>query len=1246
MTSPQDTEPQPPPAPVTPEAPPSDERVNAQRCLVVGIGASAGGLEPLKALLGAIPAQSGMAFIVVQHLNPAHPSQLAAILGESTPLAVCEAVDGAMVLPDHVYVIPPGAALSISGGALRLQAREALPAPRFTIEHFFRSLAEERQSRAIGVLLSGNNADGARGLCEIKAAGGITFAQSAETAQFAAMPSAAVDAGCVDFVLPPAEIGARIASMRHHPYLAPAESVPVPEDVETLYARALVALRSATGVDFRLYRETTITRRIVRRMALLGEQHFADYVSQLEADPREAGLLHDDLLIHVTSFFREPGAFLALKQQVFPRLVRDRPPTDPLRVWVPGCSTGQEAYSLAMALVEFMEETGIHLPVQIFATDLSDATLARARAGLYVEGLEAELTPVQLRRFFHKEEHGYRIDKALRDMCVFARQDVTADPPFSHLDLISCRNVLIYFSPALQRRVLPTFHYALDAAGFLLLGPSETVAEGAELFEVVDRVHKIFAKKPSAVRPPLLFPAAGLRASLQRSLHGRGKREAQPAAQDIHRAADRVLLERYAPPGVLVSGSLDVLQFRGRTGDFLEAPPGEPTMQLLKLLRDGLFLEVRSALAEASSSGQPVVRDGVRMRRGEQTVQVRLEVLPVAAEPGAAPTFAVTFQASPPTGDLPPGPETPEQGAESAREMTHLRQQLAAMQEYVQSLVEQQDTSGEELRSANEEILSSNEELQSTNEELETAKEELQSSNEELTTVNEQLQRRNAELSVANGDLLNLLSSTNIPVVMVGADLRVRRFTAPASKALGLLPGDIGRPITDVRPAMLLPDFDAVIRRVIESAQPFEQEVLDRDGRWFLLRLHPYLVGDHAVDGAVIVLVDIEQRKRAELVLQEGRQKDVFLAMLAHELRNPLAPIRHAVDMLRLGQADPGVVTVAADVLERQVRQLARIIEDLVDVSRITERKIKLRREAVLLSSLVETAVQTCRPAIEAVGHRLSVVLPPEPLVLDADPVRLGQVFSNLLGNAAKFTEPGGRLDVEAHRVDAEGTAAPDGAFVAVLVRDDGMGIEPALLPRVFDLFTQGEQSLERSRGGLGIGLAVARSLVQMHGGTLEAFSEGPGKGTTFSVRLPLADRAPERAPDVPPSRAGRRRVLVVDDNRDQATALATLIGLMGHDVRTAVDGLAGLQAAREFRPDVALLDIGLPGMDGYVLAQQLRAMPELAHIVLVAQTGWGQDEDRRRSERAGFDHHLVKPVELGTLRTILDATRNAPAPG
>ncbi|MGH8614063.1 MAG: EAL domain-containing protein [Gammaproteobacteria bacterium] len=895
------------PAPQATDAPREDreafEREAQSAFPIVGIGASAGGLEAFTQLLGHLPDQTGMAFVLVQHLDPRHESRLTDLLSRATRMPVVEATQGLEVRPDSVYIIPPNTNMAIAQGALQITPRGEGHA-HLPIDHFLRALAQAQPAQAIGVVLSGTGSDGTLGLSEIKAGGGISFAQAPESARHGGMPQSAIDARAVDFVLPPENIAERLAAIGPHPYLATCHPEEPPE-AEDQFKRILGAVRSATGVDFSLYRDATIRRRIMRRMALHGEPSLAAYTERLETDGGEVKALYRDFLINVTSFFRDPDLFETLKESVFPEIWKNKSPATPIRIWVPGCSTGQEAYSLAIALWEFFDDKPVHPSIRIFATDLSDAqALERARTGLYPESIEAEVSPERLRRFFRKEDHLYRIDKSIREACVFGRQNVTADPPFSHVDLISCRNVLIYMAPALQKRVLPIFHYALNVPGFLVLGSAETVSGLTGLFEVAEKAHKIYGKKVAGNRPLLHFKVEN-----HKTMAAAGYRCGPPGAAptDFQKEADRVLLGRYAPPGVLLNKYFDILQFRGNTSPYLEIPPGEPTSNLLKMARQGLFLELRSALTEAKEHHQAARREGMRVRDEQGARVVTIEVLPVQPRGVAASCYLVLFEETgaagalerssvpmasagepaeaPPAGwlghwlhalrgaaTLPAPPSGREEAPASEPEHATLRQELAATREYLQALMAQQHAADEELRSANKEILSSDEELQSTNEELETAKEELQSSNEELSTANEQFQHRNLELIQTTNDLNNLLTSTTIPVLLVGPDLRIRHLTPPASKIMNLLPTDFSRPIGDLKANVDVPDLEALIGEVIDHVQVREREVCDRDGRWYALRVHPYRTSDNEIDGAVVVLLDIDEIKRSQEALRQSAE--------------------------------------------------------------------------------------------------------------------------------------------------------------------------------------------------------------------------------------------------------------------------------------------------------------------------------------------------------------------------------------
>lgn len=1367
---------------VKPPADPDSPTTVSRKFPIVGIGASAGGLEAINDLLRHLPPDPGMSLVVVQHLDPRQESQLPEILAAGSKMPVRRAEDGLPIEENQVYVNPSNATLEVIRGRVRLTPRREDERPFMPVDHMLRSLAVDRGNRAIGLLLSGGGTDGTLGMQAIKAADGITFAQNERTAIHDSMPRSAVMTGCVDFVLSPAEIAAELSRIGKHSYLSNPDIVPVSErttESEEVHLRAIFALlRAAFGVDFLRYKRSTLLRRTRRRMALRRIEHLAAYVELLQLDPEELKTLYSDFLIRVTSFFRDPEVFETLQRTVFPSLIRDRDPESPIRIWVAGCSTGEEVYSLAISLLESLGDEAGTQPIKILATDINERALEIARAGIYIENIEADVSAERLRRYFVRVEGSYQIKKAVRDLCIFSRHDLTRDPPFSRMDLVSCRNLLIYLEAETQRRILPLFHYALKPSGFLLLGPAETISSYSDLFAPIHYEQKIFSRVAAATAPSPNFEASTPGRWSDPAAKRRGLDD--PVGYEVQHEADRLLLARYTPPGVLIDDQNHILQYRGATDTFVAPPIGTAAPDLLKQAAEGLMSPLRMAIEMARSGRNPVRRKCVRVDAAGKAHPLTIQVIPLVVPVQETGYYLVLFEAS----DSVEAPEEPiasapnpdvgdQAGEDDLNTVRTLRAELKSTREYLQSILERNEAATEELKSANEEILSSNEELQSTNEELQTAKEEMQSTNEELSTVNEELNHRNRELGRINDDLINLFSSVNIAIVMVKRELRIRRYTVPAEKMMNLIASDLGRPIGDIRPRFDVPDLDRRIREVIQTLVPQDHEARDRDGRWYSVRIRPYITLENRIDGAVIAIVDINQIKRNQdelsqalenadaiietvwqpLVVIDGgfavvrsnrafyrtfglrpeevigrslldvcqgpwtesglavqlgrmlndghhlhdqqlegefaaiglrtflvnarpidlnreaplilvameditlrkrelertrillheqaaraeaesasRRKDEFLAMLAHELRNPLAPIFNALLTLRSPDMVAEDLTWALDVMERQIRHMTRLIDDLLDVSRIMRGSIRLRRELIELAPLVRHVVEAARPYIELRRHDLSLELTKEPISLIADPVRLEQVFTNLLHNAAKYTEEGGKIWVQTAREDRE---------VVIRVRDNGIGLAPDQLPNVFELFMQVDRSLDRSQGGLGIGLTLVKNLVELHGGKVRAYSRGLGLGSEFVVRLPIAtvNAAPTPTPPITRVPAGEsRRVLVVEDNVDSAHSLGRLLTRWGHDVRIALDGTEGIETARSFRPDVVLMDIGLPGMDGYQVVRRLRGEPAAARALMVALTGYGQEEDRRRALDAGFDRHLTKPVDPLALRDVLGA--------
>jgi two-component system CheB/CheR fusion protein len=805
-----------------------------------------------------------MALVVVQHLAPRHESVLPELLSASSPLPVIQVRNGMPLQAGRVHVIPPNVEMTVIDGALRLAPRAVGRNQHHPIDAFFRSLAEYADTRAVGIVLSGSATDGAIGLRNIKAAGGITIAQDPKTAKYDGMPRAAIATGLVDFVLPPEAIAEELTWLDSHPFTTRvSDDVPVDPlfsdpELEQLFS----LLRSTTGVDFTHYKLPTIRRRLQRRMLLNKTRQLGEYLSLLHRNADEVKALYRDILIHVTQFFREPESFDSLKKTVFSRIVEDAENKRPIRIWVPGCATGEEAYSIAIALIEHLGPESGSVPIHVFATDVSEEAIDHARLGVYPVSIAADVSAERLRRFFTRVDGQYRISKVVRDSCIFARQDLTRDPPFSKLDLIMCRNVFIYLGPRLQRKLMSAFHYALKSNGVLVLGSTESVGGFSELFALIDKRHKIYSKRPGHPRPEFEFATHHDEVLVDRDSTVKRLSHVPARPGDVQQEITRTLLTRYSPPSVLVDLDFQIIQTRGKTGPFLELASGDPSLNLLKMAREGLLHGLRSALLEARKTQKPVRREGVIVRTNGATRETDLQVLPLRAD-GQTSYLLVLFE----TPVRHKGEKQRASGGKktaSHRQADRMEQELTSSREYLQSIIQDLEAANEELQSANEEILSSNEELQSTNEELDTAKEELQSTNEELNTVNEELNARNEELSHVNSDLINLLTAVPAAVVIVSSELKIRRFTPMAEHVLNLIPTDVGRPLSDIKPNIDATDLEELTREVIETVSIKELEARDRTGRVYTVRIRPYKNQENRIDGAVLAFADVSRARRPD----------------------------------------------------------------------------------------------------------------------------------------------------------------------------------------------------------------------------------------------------------------------------------------------------------------------------------------------------------------------------------------------
>lgn len=841
---------------------------------VVGIGASAGGLEAFTELLRALPTNTGMAFVLVQHLEPKHESLLPRLLAKATEMPVHEIRAGMRIEANNVYVIPANTELQLVDGLLHVMRRRASARRHLPIDHFFQSLAQARKSRAIGVVLSGTASDGTAGLKAIKVEGGITFAQEPSSATFDGMPRSAIGAGCVDFVLPPDRIAAELARIAQYPLV----TVPEPEAPEALaakdhdWAKLFRLLKATSGVDFTFYKKSTIRRRLARRMALHKFEAIGDYLKFAEANREEVEALFHDSLINVTSFFRDPEVFTALRKKVFPQILGTRGPAEPIRIWVPGCSGGEEVYSIAICLLEFLGERASGTPIQIFGTDINEEVIEKARAAVYSEEETREVSAERRRRFFIRARGGYQVNPAIRELCVFARHDVTKDPPFSKLDLLSCRNVLIYFEPLLQKKVLFSFQYALKPKGVLVLGKSESLGAFTDLFTITDRRNKFFVRSATASEP-----LEALQPSYERLTHGAKPYLEAPPRFDLEKEADRVVWERYAHAGIVVDNELRILHFRGDTSPYLRPASGKANLTLSKMVREELQFELSALVREARKTGRSVRREGIALKNGQRPRRANIEVFPLPISADAGKCFLILFGEAGPAGGRPVDPaaagkrkETKKETS-SQRQLRKLQNELERTRQYLRSAIREHESTNEELKTANEEALSSMEELQSTNEELETAKEELQSSNEELVTLNDQLQKRNVELSCLSDDLSNIVSGVNISILILDSNRHIRRFNPPAQKLLGLLPGDIGRPMSNLHMSIDVIELKNLISAVIEKGSDVERQIQSEDGRWYSVRFRPFHTGERKIEGVLMVFMDIDELKRSRDALQKER---------------------------------------------------------------------------------------------------------------------------------------------------------------------------------------------------------------------------------------------------------------------------------------------------------------------------------------------------------------------------------------
>jgi len=1446
---------------------------------VVGIGASAGGLESLEQLFTNLSIDSGLAFVIVQHLSPDHRSMMGELLSRYSAMPISVVNHGVEVLANHIYLLPPRKEIVIRDGRLWLTEKDRLQSLTLPIDKFFRSLAAECGPNSVAVVLSGTGSDGSRGLCDVKRAGGLVFAEDPETAKFDGMPLSAIATGMVDRIGSADRLAAWITGNPQE-----RTDLELTEGDESPMSTILRLLRAHSSIDFSFYKTATVTRRIERRVALKDSPDIAEYAERLARDPVELHALYHDLLIGVTRFFRDPECFEFLQHHVVPDLLERTPPDEELRVWVAGCATGEEAYSIAMILYEALIEAERAPNVKILATDVHRVSLDVASRGVYGEEQMVHVSEERRKRFFSQRHDGYQVSQDLRQLIVFAPHNVTKDAPFTKMHLITCRNLLIYLEPAAQHTVLSLFHFGLVPGGSLFLGSSESPGALADEFLTIDEHCKFYRKRRDVrLLAPKQLPLAGpLPTSPALAYKSNGHLDGR-----LLSIYDR-LLDRWMPPSFLIDEDRRLIDTFSGAERWLRLNKRRPSNDLLDLLSGELRPIAAGAIQQALRS-RVAVRFTEVVLPGDDGTSMRYTLCaePVTgARSGKTPLLVTLLPSTVGAQEAAPRVEELDVGTFSNDRMQTLEGELSYARETLQATVEELQTSNEQLQATNEELVASNEELQSTNEELHSV-------NEELYTVNAEHQKKIEELRELNADMQHLLEGTDIGTLFLDHQLRIRKFTPKIAGIFHLQPQDLGRSIGDFSHNLKRDSLMSDLREVLSEGTVVEDEVKDMDGGSCYLRILPYrqaadtegdsseargsgiagavltlidinaleqararlaqmsaivessddaiisidrqgiittwnrgaerlyghaaaeaigeavslleagsgentllrlaisaangdrveraemvhrtregralevsiamspvydqegaitgsslisrditelklvqrqtrargdriellldstaeaicgldmngrcifcnnaaarllgyesteaMIGEpvhtllapqaadgsqlsqrsfrvynvlstgehvHSEDdwlgrqdgtrfqaeywthpiredgeivGAVMTFLDITHRKRAEADLRiASERREQFLAMLSHELRNPLAAVLSATRVMQSRRSDSEAVDKARGVINRQAKHMACLLEDLLDVSRITRGGIQLNIETVDLRSTVELSVEALAPFLEEHETQLELDLPETPPLVDGDPARLQQIVVNLLSNAARYSPPHTRVIA---------SVSEDQGEILIRVRDYGSGIPQNMLPHIFDLFVQSEQGLERARGGLGIGLTLVRKIVELHGGRVEAKSDGVGLGSEFSVWLPRAEGAGTDA--LPASQRRTRSILVVEDQDDAREMLTLLLEAHGNNVFGAADGPTALDIIERERPDAALIDIGLPSMNGYEVARRVRSDPELAAVYLVALTGYGTYDDVRAAHEAGFDHHLTKPADPESIQRVLQS--------
>ncbi|WP_298331129.1 chemotaxis protein CheB [Asticcacaulis sp.] len=1223
---------------------------------VVGVGASAGGLEACRDLFAAVPIDARLAFLLVQHLDPNHESLLVELLAGRTVLKVSEASHGVTMEPGHLYIIPPGTYLAVAGEKLSLSPPPQPHGFRLPFDFLLQSMASELGPRAIGVVLSGMGADGSAGLKPLRDAGGFVIVQDPQEAGFDAMPRSAILTACADKVLKvrdmPAALIRRVADLNPGLALpapqrpktgltvdAPAPLGPAPLGPAPLgYAMAeiITLLRQSTGHDFTCYKTGTLKRRTDRRMAMAGmaKANMSDYLDRLRQDPGELTLLADDFLINVTCFFRDPEVYAFLASKTVPELISKRPTELPLRIWVAGCSTGEEVYSLAMVFREAIDAAKRPLKVQIFASDLDADAVARAREGVYPASAMGEVSPERIARFFTKEGDHYRVSREIRGDIVFTVHDVLNDPPFSRLDLISCRNLLIYLKPEAQTKLLSLFHFALLDQGVLLLGASETAGSGESPFSLISRAQRLYRKDGRS--PPNTFSVSPGNKDNWIPLRHRLGDKAIPSATTLLNLSHKAVMEAFASAFVLTNERGECLHFTGETDRYLAMPHGPAVLDLLSLAREDVRTKLRSALQQAVHEKRPAnVKDG-RLRFGDIDFGFEITILPIQND--GQFLYLVCFI------DPPPAPTSGMRrgGAPHIRQIEALESELESTRSELGSAIRNLERSAAQQKVINDELLSVNEEIQSTNEEMLTSKEELQSLNEELTALNSQLQETLERQKTTSNDLQNVLYSTDIATLFLDRDLNIRFFTPATRRLFRVIHGDIGRPLADLRS---LADDTGLLtdaRHVLTTLVPIEHEIRAESGAWYVRRILPYKVSDEDVDGVVITFADITERRKTAIALEAAKQeaqranvgKSRFLAAASHDLRQPLQSLK-LIQGLLLHSVESEHALQLVRRLEDILSSITGMLDSLLDINQIESGTVHAEITHFSINDLL------VRVRNEFIYHaqvqKLDFVVLPCRASVVSDPQLLEQMIRNLVSNALKYTHTG-KVLVGCRR---------HGQSITIEIYDTGIGIPAASLADIFNEYERLHIAGQVDNSGLGLGLSIVQRLGGMLNHRIRVRSQ-EGRGSVFSIEVPIDSANGGGAVDLRHDQTTKKphvktgTVLVIDDDADERDLIELMLTAEGYLVYALADGDAAVDLVKrlKLRPDLILSEFSfLEPPNGLKAVERLHRVlhtplqPPVPVIIMTA--------DMSSATRAQIDAiqytRLTKPVAPVVLAETVD---------